>query len=328
MSQSLFVSWLLTERCNFRCSYCSIYNPFTMQKRFLWRFKKIASHRKWPSPKYDLRTHLDEVLERFMELERDVCFGFTGGEPLIYPRFLEILSRITAHDRFTIALDTNLSIGKVGDLMRAVKPEKVEYISSSLHPVERERLYGNYDKFLDDLTTLKENGYSVGVSYPLPPYQMDRFRNDIEYCMQKGVKLDLHMFKGVHDGRKYPDSYTEEERREIFLEHSPEYNRDRVKGRNFYGRRCNAGKNIVRVRNNGDMVPCLSDNTLLGNIYTGFKLNEEPLVCRIPYCGCFSTENLFDDPGQRAKIEVPPPFTFLESQRGTYHRLKGWWQGD
>jgi MoaA/NifB/PqqE/SkfB family radical SAM enzyme len=328
MSERLFVSWLITERCNFRCSYCSIFNPFTTQKRFLRKFKKITSRRKWPSPKYDLHTHLDDVLKRFMELERDVCFGFTGGEPLVYPRFLEMLSRITAHDRFTIALDTNLAIKDVGELMRAVPPEKVEYIFSSLHAEERERLYGNYDKFLEDVLTLRKNGYSVEVSYPLPPYLLDRFRADYEYCMERGVELAFRVFKGVHDGKAYPESYTAEELQKIFLEHSPDYNRDRVKGRELYGRRCNAGKDLVRVRGNGDMTPCLADNTLLGNVYTGFRLNEEPVICRVPYCGSWSLENLFCDSTEHVEIEEPPPLTYLERQRQTFHKLKGWWQGD
>ena len=194
MSECLFVSWLITERCNFRCSYCSIFNPFTTQKRFLRKFKKIASHRKWPSPKYDLHRHLDDVLERFRATGKDVCFGFTGGEPLVYPGFLEILSRIAAHDRFTVALDTNLAIKNIGDLMRAVPPEKVEYIFSSLHAEEREKLYGNYDKFLDDVLTLKANGYNIEVSYPLPPYLLDRFKADYDYCMKRGVELAFRVF--------------------------------------------------------------------------------------------------------------------------------------
>ncbi len=328
MKERLFVSWLVTERCNFRCAYCWIFNPVPKRKRFLRKFKKIVTHRKWPLPKYDIRTHLDDVITRFKMTGREVTFGFTGGEPLVYPGIIEIMSRIAAHDEFKLALDTNLAIGDIGRLMRAVPPEKMEYIFASLHAAERERLYGNYDKFIDDVATLQEAGYNVEVCYPLPPDHYGRFRADLEHCEKKGVRPVLRMFSGMYDGKLYPESYTEEEYQEIFLRQSPEYNRDRVKRGSLYGRRCNAGKNLVRVRCNGDVIPCLHDYNLLGNIFTGFKLNEDPIVCRSPYCGAWSYETLFDDPQGPAEKEDLPPLTFIERQRQTYNQFKGWWQGD
>jgi len=185
----LFVSWLLTVRCNFRCSYCWIFNPVPLRKRFLRKLKRVVTHREWPQQKYDIPKHLDDILDRFKMTGRDVCFGLTGGEPLVYPGILEIMSRIAEHDQFKLALDTNLAIGDIGQLMRAVPPEKIEYIFASLHAEERDRLYGNYDKFIDDVLTLQEGGYNVEVCYPLPPYLYDRFKADFDYCTKKELKL-------------------------------------------------------------------------------------------------------------------------------------------
>ncbi len=328
MSDRLFASWLVTERCNFRCSYCWIFKPHTRRKRFLRNFKKLVTHRKWPLPKYDIARHLDDIIDRFKKTGREVTFGFTGGEPLVYPGILEIMSRLAEHDEFMLALDTNLAIGDVGRLMNAVPPEKMEYIFASLHAAERERLYGSYDKFIDDVLTLREGGYNIGVSYPLPPYHYDRFRADIEYCESRGIKPILRMFSGWHEGKFYPEAYSEEELQDIFLGLSPEYNRERANRGTLYGRRCNAGIDLVRVRCNGDVIPCLHDYTLLGNVFSELELRKDPVVCRSPYCGAWSYETLFGESGELPEIEDIPPMTFMERQRQTFNQFKGWWQGD
>jgi MoaA/NifB/PqqE/SkfB family radical SAM enzyme len=328
MSKRLFVNWLVTERCNFRCRYCSIFNPFTTRKKILRKVREVVPRRSWPSPKYDLREHLDTVLNNFRETGRDVCFGFTGGEPFVYPGFLEIIRRIALEDRFTVALDTNLSVGDIGDLIGAVPPGKMEYIFTSLHVEERERLYGSLDGFLEDVSVLDRNGYSIGVNYVLAPYLLDRFREDYEYCLSRGVKLVPKMFKGVFEGNKYPASYSPGEISDIFLRYSPEYSRDKLKHRRTFGMRCSAGLNIVRVRGNGDMVPCLEENTLLGNVYAGFRLNDDSIVCRARQCACWSLDNLIDDRGDRAVQADPVPPGILEKSIGKFHKLRGWWQGD
>ncbi len=241
---------------------------------------------------------------------------------------MDILSRIVSYDEFKISLDTNLTTGGVDRFMRIMPPDKVEYIFASMHPEERERIFGSIVPFVDDVLTLMKNGYNIAVSYVMAPSVYGRFKDDYEYCMSRGIEPALRQFRGVYNGKRYPDSYTTEELQEIFLKYSPAYNRDRVGSRSFTGRKCNAGGSLIRIRGNGDVTPCLCDHTSMGNIFTGFKLYESPIVCRHAFCRSWSMDRLFDDPTGDVEVDPPPPFPLWERWKLSMSQLRAWWQVD
>lgn len=322
MEDYCFASWYITERCNFNCTYCSIINPKKIRKamRGAKRILKRSSN-----AKYNLYTELDGVLERFKETGKKFTFGITGGEPLIYPNIIEILARIVACDDFKIALDTNLSIRKIDRFIDAVPPEKVDYIFAGLHIADRERIFGNIDTFLDNIVLLMNNGYNVDVNYVMYPPLFERIDRDYKHCLEHGVTISLKKFKGEFRGKVYPESYTEEEKN-ILLKYSPTYNNEEFWSRNFFGRKCNAGKNLIRIKSNGDVTRCAGDNTLLGNIFTGFKLYETAKPCVLKTCPCYSPDRLFDDP--EAVVDLPAGVVLASRVKQIRNKLKGWWDQD
>lgn len=290
MSGHCFASWYITDRCNFDCPYCFIYHP-AGAKGFL---KSIADRVKQPSPpKHDLHKELDAVLARFLETGMTFTFGFTGGEPFVFPRFIDICRSIAAHDRFMISLDTNLTMRNIDEFIEAAPPDKVEYISAALHLEERKRIYGSIDPFLDNVGTLMERGYTVVVNHVMHPDVFEGLDDVYGHCMERGVRLKLKPFKGVHGGKAYPQSYTTEQRRLIDeLSPTPQYD---LRSRHFTGLQCKAGRNLIRIWPTGDITRCVGDYSLLGNIYTGFELYESPRPCIIETCPCFDPERLIDD---------------------------------
>ncbi|MBN1884769.1 MAG: radical SAM protein [Candidatus Krumholzibacteriota bacterium] len=193
-------SWYISERCNFRCSYCYIYNPPGM-KGVLRRAKAVLRPR--PPKRPDIHEHLDEILDRFLATGMRFTFAFTGGEPFVYPRFVEICRRIAERDEFTIGLDTNLSMG-VDQLMEAVPPEKTAFVFASTHALERLRLFGTIDPFLDDVARLIGRGYSVETNYVMHPDLFGRFETDRRRALERGVILTPKAFKGVYGGAGIP----------------------------------------------------------------------------------------------------------------------------
>ena len=299
MAQDSFARWYITEKCNFNCPYCFVYHP-TGMKGVL---KSVRDRIKQPSPpKYDLYAELDNVLGRFIETGMSFTFGFTGGEPCVVPRFIDICRRIAAHDQFMISLDTNLTMRNIQEFIEAAPPEKVEYISAALHIDERERIYGSIDPFLDNVRELLDRGYTVVVNHVMHPDMFKRLDEVYGHCLARGVRLKLKPFKGIHGGKVYPRAYTEEQKRLIDkLSPTPQYD---LRSRHFLGLQCKAGKNLIRIWTNGDITRCVGDYSFLGNIYTGFELYDSARPCIIETCPCFDPERLIDD--FETRVTYPP----------------------
>ncbi|MFO7916039.1 MAG: radical SAM protein [Candidatus Krumholzibacteriales bacterium] len=319
LPERCFVNWFITEKCNFSCEYCSIVNPRGF-RRVLHKIKKFL--KKTPSSRFDLYDELDNVLARFSETGMQVTFGFTGGEPFVYPRFMEICSRIIEHEEFMIALDTNLAVGDINRFIRKAPPEKVEYIFASTHILERERVGGGLDRFLDNVLKLKESGYSLDVNYVMYPPLFDRVKGDYQRFIERGVNLTIKPFKGVFRGRKYPAAYTAGEK-EIIRSFSPDTSDRGIGPRSRSGLSCSAGRNLIRVLSNGDVVRCAGDFRLLGNIFTGFELYDSPKPCIVRVCPCYSPDRLIT--GESQAEDLSPATVFISRLSERFGRLREWW---
>lgn len=72
-NKRLKVEWNLSKRCNFDCSYCSsdIHDDFSS-----WR--RIGDYKK----------AIDKLLA---STDKKIWISFTGGEPCVYPKFLDLI---------------------------------------------------------------------------------------------------------------------------------------------------------------------------------------------------------------------------------------------
>ncbi len=61
----------------------------------------------------------------------------SGGEPFLYPRFVELVEALT--EKHYVSINTNLSRSNAYDFANVIPPEKILYIHASLHIMERER---------------------------------------------------------------------------------------------------------------------------------------------------------------------------------------------
>jgi MoaA/NifB/PqqE/SkfB family radical SAM enzyme len=269
-----FAAWRITYACNFKCPYCT-------------------SGRS-PSPeapgglRSDLHEHIDEVLANFARTRRDWTIAFTGGEPLVYPKFVEICRRIA--EEHWLYLDTNMSL-PIDELVAAVPAEKVEHVYAALHVAERIQR-GKVDVFINNAMLLQSHGWPFTINYVMYPPLIGQFESDYEFFATLGIPIEPKSFKGRYDGKKYPESYTEAER-ELIREYAPgdSYTREVP---NYLGRRCNAGYRLVRVLEDGSMTRCVTDNEPLGNVFDGFELYDEPRPCRVTRCPCYGPKRLFD----------------------------------
>jgi len=244
--------WHLTNRCNFFCEYCH------------------------PQIRYVLnRKHLDEpapelVVRRFDELGRVCLVHMSGGEPFMFPGFVELCEGLTK--RHFISINTNLASDDVEEFAFRVRADRVAKIVAAIHQPERELRGLELDGYARNYLTLRRGGFDVTALYVLYPPLLGRLADDLERLRSLGVDhVRAKVFKGVHEGVRYPEGYTDEQKA-LILANSGEYvfNRPYLDGMlSFRGQACTAGVTSFKVTVTGDVRRCASVPSGYGNLYDG-----------------------------------------------------------
>lgn len=244
--------WHLTNRCNFYCEYCHPQIRHVLNRKHLHE----------PSP--------DLVVRRFDELGNVCLVHMSGGEPFMFPGFVELCEGLTR--RHFISINTNLASDDVDDFARRVPPGQVAKIVAAIHMPERERLGHELGEYARNYVVLRSAGFDATALYVLYPPLLGRLADDLHQLKELGVDhVRAKVFKGVHQGRRYPEGYTDEEKA-LILANSGEYvfNRPYLDGMmSFRGQACTAGVSSFKVTVTGEVRRCASVPTGYGNLYDG-----------------------------------------------------------
>jgi len=259
-----WIHWNVSGKCNFDCEYCFGHSASGLQK-----VNCIG---------------IDKLLTTLDKTGRIFRISFTGGEPFLVPNFIEACEAIT--QRHFISINTHLSSNKITEFANCISPERVLFIQASLHfaELERKNLMNKYIHNYQLLKKLKFNIFAEAVAYPPIIKKLDYYRN---YIANEEIDFTFGAFTGMYNGKKYPESYSENELK-IFNLNKNEQNK-------FYqkGNICNAGYSVFAAFSNGNVFPCFQIKEKVGNIYTGIKFSESPITCPAKYCGC--PLNVYDE---------------------------------
>ncbi|MET7804331.1 radical SAM protein [Micromonospora chersina] len=256
--------WHLTNRCNFFCEYCHPQIRYVLNKKHL------------NEPDADL------VVQRFEDLGRTSLVHMSGGEPFLFPGFVELCAGLTRSN--WISINTNLASPElVTRFANEVDPTRVAKIVAALHVPERDRLGLPVTAYAESFRILRGAGFDVVALYVLFPPLLPRLRDDLTSLAALGVNpLRAKVFKGVYEGRRYPEAYTDAERA-LILENSGEYtfNRPYLDGMlAFRGQPCTAGMTSFKVTVTGEVRRCASVPASYGNLYDGtFRPASVPEPC-------------------------------------------------
>lgn len=266
----------MTRKCNFRCEYCYFPHDNTPVTETL--------------PVEKIKDFLDGT-------GRTWTVGMTGGEPFIYPGFVDVCQSLTT--THNIGVDTNLSVSsRVRDFGERIDPERVDDLYVSLHIEERERVKG-VDAFIKNARFLMDKGFKVIVNYVIHPTLEERFHKDKAFFGDHGIAITPRPFRGEFEGRRYPEAYGDRGLA-IFGDH-PE--QGKKVAFNFYGIPCSAGMTLLRMEPDGTIFRCPGDKTTLGNVLTGVELYDEPLPCTKKRCPCRGLDHIDLTPAQLALVE-------------------------
>lgn len=257
--------WDVHYRCNFRCPFCW----------FNGKWEEMDTHNKY--------IPLDDMIKlwkKIYDLYGECHIMITGGEPGLYPNFVEMIEALSKIH--TIKVTSQMSTDMY-TFANKLDPKRV-VLDMNFHPLE-----AKFEPFLRKVLALKKKGFEGGVCYLAYPPQMDKIFYYKEKFEEKGINFALAAFWGEYDGKKYPASYSKEEKKMMkpFLG-----DLDRIKyhleGMKTKGKLCRAGYCYASIKADGKVTRCgpLSHKPI-GNIYDkDFKLFTEPKPCEAEVCPC------------------------------------------
>lgn len=255
--------WHLTNRCNFYCEYCHPQIRHVLNKK----------HLSEPAPEL--------VVQRFNELGRVCLVHMSGGEPFMFPGFVTLCEGLS--DGHYISINTNLASTDVEEFSSRIPADRVAKIVAAIHMPERELRGLELDAYARNYLALRRRGFDIVALYVLYPPLLQRLGEDLKRLGDLGVDhVRAKVFKGVHQGIRYPEGYTDEQKA-LILANSGEYpfNRPYMDGLlSFRGQACTAGVTSFKVTVTGDVRRCASVPLGYGNLYDGtFRPAPSPGPC-------------------------------------------------
>lgn len=316
----MFVNWLITDMCNYRCSYCFGQKPIDKTKLVSLDKLKIA-------------------VDNIMSLNRPIYdFVFSGGEPTIHPNLIDLihyidknaksrLNKITIitngsrtgnfYDKLAeIAQHINLNlvisihtdhvdINHIYDLIKLLANDIYIGFNLMFHPNKFEFVKEIYSELM---ALRKEFPFSMNIKTLREPpdfSQPDSRYTDELFAWQYAARdeyIELINDSKIKSGYKmnqqfhlFRDIYENHELKQI-------YDGDRDKQFNtglcnFNGMYCIAGVNMIRINPNGIAKGVICPSKVFTyNIYDECQYNNLDFMhivhCHEKSCGCVANDYL------------------------------------
>jgi MoaA/NifB/PqqE/SkfB family radical SAM enzyme len=272
-NNKIYFSWDIHYKCNFRCPYCWFFTNWA----HLGRQSLYLDTDEW-------MVHWRRIHDKYGEVKIEIV----GGEPFIYPNFIELVKELSS--LHLVKITTNLS-GDIERFAKEINPERVD-LDLNFHI-----LFIDLKTVLRKALILKNAGFRGGICYLAYPPQMHKIEYLSEEFRKVGINFALAAFWGEYNGKKYPAAYTQEEKEMMrpFLGETDRiaYHLD---AQNPRGKLCNAGYKYASIKGNGDVTRCgpLSDKPI-GNITDeNFNLFSSSSPCEADFCPCNEYGNLLE----------------------------------
>ncbi|MEK9154610.1 MAG: radical SAM protein [Patescibacteria group bacterium] len=249
--------------CNYTCEHCSIKRFQTTKKEETEDTRRVFT--------------IPDVKELFRQADEMglANMTITGGEPLLFPDFDELVGAI-GPDRFYIACDTNgwLLSKDWAKRLKALGVDKVQPSLDSFYEHEHDEFRqkkGSYKRVMDAINFCLEEGLSVMLQTVLTKHRASskEFLELLEFAKSKGVGVYVCYAKpvGAYEGnmdclitQEDADRVRELEKEyNVFTHMTPSY------GLNLG---CITVKRMVSVTRYGDVMPCPYIHVSLGNFFS------------------------------------------------------------
>lgn len=259
-----WMTWLITKACNFSCDYC-----------YQRRFKRTSKQNPYSA----------DMAQWFNDTERNWIVYISGGEPFLYPGFVQLCHSLTRNH--ILCVNTNLSTTNVPEFGKTIEPSRVLFIYASVHIIEREKRDPDLHTFLNNFLFLSKNHFNIVAAYVAYPPLFTRMEKDVLMLRSLGINpLYVKPFRGYYKGRPYPESYSEAEKKLIYSL-GIDSDQDQILrcDHKYFGRVCNAGKTSFHMDPLGNIKRCARSARILGKMfYKDLALDNATRPCPFPSC--------------------------------------------
>ncbi len=257
------IDFLITQRCNYRCRYCS------QSKGFAQNLKDAD------------KDTIESFLSFLDKIPNDFEITITGSEPLLAKEFFPLIKKLKEKN-FNFSVVTNFSFPiEEYKKLKDISGENLKELFVSLH------LSQVKDKN-EFLLKAKEFNNCKGQTYftvgsVLSNENCEELKAVSEFFKENGIKFELQHMRIKNSFVKY------DENAQNFIEKFPV---TKIKEMSeTYGKMCAAGKDFMFVYENGDAYRCYSSRFnrvhFLGNIKDkNFKMYDKILPCLNKKCTC------------------------------------------
>ena len=286
MKYDVEADWILLKTCNLRCKYC-FFTPEVLSSRIMIS----GTSARW--------------LEGFDATDKTWLLHITGGEPSIYPGFVDLCAHLSRNHYLSI--NSNLLHGNMDNFAEIIDPERVHFINAAVHYDER-RLKSSHDIFIERVHKLRHYKFTVFVSLVMTPEIVSAYPEISNHFESHGISLIPKVMRGKYQGRKFPAAYSPDQK-SLILDYMVEAQRKYapvIAGMNelptidpltdnrllnnpssYHGLMCGSGINFVRIEPDGTVLRC-SSRMRLGNILRkNVNFLRAPIPCFSDYCPYF-----------------------------------------
>ena len=279
------VEWMITQRCNYTCSYCASYDN---TQPFLFK-------------------SLEEYFEAFKYLSdyfgnKTIKLHFLGGEPTLFKQWVKLVNWLADYNYKPI-ITTNLSIPAI-QYIRVLNPKLDKFINASFHTE-----FADLDSFYESAKLLNNAGFlhSIGLlphpdnwEYSMKCYEKlkevafvniskikdEKSTNSISSGFIEYSKDQLKLFD---EKPKLTDEHLKLEVDDKII--NPSIYEIREKYSNFKGMKCAVGRDRLHIKPSGDVFPsaCLLnyEKANMGNIYKqNIVKAKNAITCPFNECLC------------------------------------------
>jgi MoaA/NifB/PqqE/SkfB family radical SAM enzyme len=242
--------------CNFRCEHCCI-----------TKLRRDKDKRSF---------NLDDVRELSRQADEMglAHLVITGGEPLVFPDFDELVKAIDPR-KFYITSDTNgwyLDLAKAKHL-KSIGVDKIQLSLDSLSPQEHDdfrRKSGSHERAVRAIDAALEAGLSIILATVVTKQRVrsEEFIDFLEFARMKGVGVFVTYAKPVGEWEGNFDVLVSKDDMDYMRELEKKYNVF-THLTSSYGLDlgCIAVKRMISITKYGDVMPCPYIHVSLGNFF-------------------------------------------------------------
>jgi len=276
MVKEFILQWHISEVCNLKCKHC-------YQEDHVCKVLK-----------YDkLMIILEQYKELLKKLKVKGHINLTGGEPLCSPYFFKLLEQFKKDsDLYSFSILTNGTL-ITDEIAKKISEYNPQYVQVSLEGSKKTNDYirgkGVYKKVGKALLYLKKYNIFTSISFTATKINYQELPSVVKFARKYkvdnvwtdrfiplGSAFDKDFVLSLDETKKYIKILQKEKINNINKKSKTSVSMNRalqfLKTNNL-AYSCSAGKNLLTVMENGDLVPCRRMPIVVGNLFKDSMYN-------------------------------------------------------